>query len=182
MNKQTNIAVIMLLSCILSSNMTARNNFWNGFEDIQENLEQTRKNIDRAFGQINSDENQVYMGNASIFESKNGEIWGLEFYVPGYTKSDFSIQIDKNGFLHIKAESKKEEKENKEDKDKKYIYKSWSSSARTFIRTIKLPEFVEYSDSSKIETSYNEKNGKLEIKFPKKDVEAKKDIIELKLK
>jgi len=183
MNKKIKFIMLTAISVFSLKNCFTRNSFWDGFEDVQASLENTRQNIDKMFSEINKEENQTYTGKTNIFENQKGDIWGLEFYIPGYTKEEISIKIDKNGVLNICAQAKKEEKENKEDKDKKYIYKSQSFSARSYVRAVKLPDFVDFENSKKIETSYDEKTGKLEIKFPKKEIEDKKeDVIELKIK
>lgn len=81
----------------------------------------------------------------------------LEVSVPGYSKKDFSIDVNKN-VLTISGK-KTEEKEEK-DEDSKILRQEFSS--RSFIRSFTLPEHIE---TDKIDAA--QKDGVLKITLPK---------------
>lgn len=189
MKKQLTIVTLLLF-------LSSANNYAGGFiEDFDNWVEEstkkttefvnkskeTKQNITQTFDAMKQEPetNKV----TAIFETKKEDKWGIELNIPGYKKNEINITINKNGYINIKAEASKKAHKEKKDKDKNYLYKSSSFSSRSFSQTIKLPRNVNYKDASKIDTSYNEKTGILEIKFPKKEItKIKKDVIELKLK
>ncbi len=93
-----------------------------------------------------------------------GENYLLEAELPGFKKEDINIDL-KNDLLTISA-SHNEEKE-EEDKNK-YIRKEryYSSYSRSFR--------VNNIEAGDIDASYN--NGILEVRFPKKELEAKDSV------
>lgn len=84
----------------------------------------------------------------------------LEFAVPGFSKNDFDVQIEKD-FITISG--KKES--TTEEKTDKYTRKEFSYGS--FKRTFNLPENI---DSEKIEAMYE--NGILHVGLPKMEVKA----------
>lgn len=185
-----------IIFTILFSNLNAtKSNFWSDWdnwtdksselmEGFFQNLKETRKNIDDIFNKYsenisgNSDFKEI-----NIFEIKSENEWGLEFKLPGFKKEEISIKIDDNGYLQVNAKTKQENKITKDDKNKTYIYKSQSFFTKQFSQSIKLPENIEYKDTSKIKLKYDEKTGILEVKFPKKEIlKEKPKEIELQLK
>ncbi|MFH1461802.1 MAG: Hsp20/alpha crystallin family protein [bacterium] len=191
MNKKV-INLIFIATII--SNINAKTSFcydcddWtkqssNFMEDFFNNLRETKKNIDNIFDKFVTDDDESNIKQVNIFETKSGKEWGLEFKIPGFKKEEISIKIDDKGYLQVNAQTKQEDKITKEDKNKTYIYKSQSLTAKQFSQSIKLPENIEYKDSSKIQLKYDEKTGILEIKFPKKEIlKEKPKEIELQLK
>ena len=90
--------------------------------------------------------------------------------MPGFRKEDINIDL-KNDLLTISA-SHNEEKE-EEDKNK-YIRKEryYSSYSRSFR--------VNNIEADDIDASYN--NGILEVRFPKKELEAKESVQRIEVK
>lgn len=99
-----------------------------------------------------------------------GENYLLQAELPGFSKEDINIDL-KNDLLTISASHKEE----KEDENKsKYIRKEryYSSYSRSFR--------VNNIEAGDIDASYN--NGILEVKFPKKDLEAKNTVQKIEVK
>ena len=99
-----------------------------------------------------------------------GENYLLEAELPGFKKEDINIDL-KNDLLTISA-SHNEEKE-EEDKNK-YIRKEryYSSYSRSFR--------VNNIEAGDIDASYY--NGILEVRFPKKELEAKESVQRIEVK
>jgi HSP20 family protein len=87
----------------------------------------------------------------------NGEFFTVNAELPGFTKDQVDVQINKEG-VAIRAECK----EQKEDKRKNYLHRERAYSSLQ--RFIAFPEEV---DPSKVEGSMKE--GVLELKVPKKE-------------
>lgn len=99
-----------------------------------------------------------------------GDSYLLQAELPGFDKSDISIDL-KDNLLTISASHKEE----KCDEDKnKYIRKErcYSSYSRSFR--------VNDVEAGDIDASYN--NGILEVKFPKKELAAKEEIRKIEVK
>lgn len=171
-----NKLTIMTLLILLSNS----NNYAGSFIEDFDNL--VKESTNEFFGRLKDTELKTNKVNA-IFETKKDNKWGIELNIPGYKKDEIKITINKHGYLNIKAEANKQTDQEKKDQEKNYLYKNASFSSQAFSQTIKLPKNIDYKDASKIDTSYDEKTGILEIKFPKKEIgKTKKDVIELKLK
>jgi HSP20 family protein len=84
----------------------------------------------------------------------------LEIAVPGFEKTDFDVQVEKDFFT---VSGKKEAKT--EVKEKNYTRKEFSYS--NFKRTFTLPENVETANISAVY-----ENGILHVALPKKEVKA----------
>lgn len=88
----------------------------------------------------------------------------VELAAPGTKKEDFDVQINENGDLHIKLESKTDKKE--EDKSAHYLRREFSYTK--FEQTLILPDDVEKDQiAAKVE------HGVLTIDLPK--VEPKEE-------
>lgn len=100
----------------------------------------------------------------------NGDSYTINAEIPGFTKDQVDVQINKEG-LAIRAECREE----KEDKRKNYLHRERAYSSLQ--RFIAFPEEV---DPSKVEGSM--KDGILELKVPKKEPkpEEKPRKVELK--
>lgn len=81
----------------------------------------------------------------------------LEFYVPGFKREDFNIEIDKNTLI-VSSEKQFENENNNE----KYSLKEFNFSS--FKRTFTLPESVDF-DAIKA----NYENGVLIVSLPKRE-------------
>ena len=92
----------------------------------------------------------------NVIESDNE--YKVEVAAPGMCKEDFDININQNGDLTIKMESKREKKE--EDKKARYLRREFSYSK--FEQTLILPEDV---DKEKIAARVED--GVLNIDLPK---------------
>ena len=113
------------------------------------------------------------LGRHDVFRTDvidQGENYLLEAELPGFKKEDINIDL-KNDLLTISA-SHNEEKE-EEDKNK-YIRKEryYSSYSRSFR--------VNNIEADDIDASYN--NGILEVRFPKKELEAKESVQRIEVK
>ena len=84
----------------------------------------------------------------------------VELAAPGLKKEDFNVNIDKDGNLHIRMESKAEKKD--EDKKSHYLRREFSYSK--YEQTLLLPDDVE---KDKIEAKVND--GVLTVNLPKKE-------------
>jgi len=82
----------------------------------------------------------------------------VELAAPGMSKEDFDVNINHDGDLHIKMESKKEQKE--EDKKAHYLRREFAYSK--FEQTLILPDDV---DKDKISAKVND--GVLSVTLPK---------------
>lgn len=101
-----------------------------------------------------------------IYE-KDGN-YHIEMDVPGFTKDDIKIEVDKDSLI-ITAE--KEEKEEKDD-DKKYIHRErrYGKYQRSF--------YLQDLDSDSINAEF--KDGVLKLVIPKKEENETKKYIEIK--
>ena len=115
--------------------------------------------------------------NAPAINVKENDLgYKIELAVPGMTKDDFKIHINKDGNLVVEMEKKKEDKCNEEKKEFKYLRQEFCYCK--FHQTLALPDNV---DREKIEAYV--KNGVLKIKVPKLPVariEDEKRVIEVK--
>jgi HSP20 family protein len=93
----------------------------------------------------------------SVNVSETDKEFRMEFAVPGFSKQDFTIDVEKE---YITISAKKEE--NKEIKEGKFTRKEFSYGS--FKRTFTLPENI---DSEKIDAMYE--SGILNIVLPKKE-------------
>ena len=84
----------------------------------------------------------------------------VELAAPGLKKEDFNVNIDRDGNLHIRMESKDEHKD--EDKKSHYLRREFSYSK--YEQTLLLPDDVE---KDKIEAKVND--GVLTVNLPKKE-------------
>lgn len=92
---------------------------------------------------------------ANVIE--NGKAFRIELAVPGFSKDDFTIDVDDN-LLSIYAEKQEEKNEEKERYTRKeFAYKSFS-------RSFTLPQNI---DDAKIEAGYAD--GILNLTIPKKE-------------
>ena len=104
---------------------------------------------------------------ANIFEDEKD--FQIELAAPGFTKSDFNVNID-NELLTISAEKEEEEKEeNKRYTRREYNYNSFS-------RSFRLPESVKTED-----VKANYENGILRIVLNKKPEAIKKQAKEIRI-
>ena len=94
----------------------------------------------------------------NIIENENK--FDIEFAVPGFTKSDFSINLE-NDLLTVKSEKE----DNSEENNSNYTRKEFRFSS--FQRSFTLPDSA---DGEKIKAEY--KDGILSIEIPKRE-EAK---------
>lgn len=102
--------------------------------------------------------NNFFVGDVPAVNVKEtNKDFMLEMSVPGYSKEDFSIDVDKN-ILTISGRKSVEKEEM--DKDCKILRQEFSSSS--FSRSFTLPEHVE---TDKIDAT--QKNGILRITLPK---------------
>ncbi|MFH1643904.1 MAG: Hsp20/alpha crystallin family protein [bacterium] len=110
-----------------------------------------------------------------IYETKDGNRWGIEIGLPGFEKNDIKISIKEKGILTITAETEQKTKTKKQsdnENNKIYLYESKSSQKKYFSRTFKLPEDVDWQNTKETKVSYEK--GILKIDFEKKkEVKAK---------
>ncbi|MCC8144995.1 MAG: Hsp20/alpha crystallin family protein, partial [Bacteroidales bacterium] len=91
--------------------------------------------------------------------SETEKAYNLELSVPGFSKEDFKIEVDKNV---MKISASKENNTEEKGEDEKVWRREFTSSS--FTRSFVLPENV---DTEKI--TANEKSGILKISLPKMD-------------
>jgi len=108
-------------------------------------------------------ENCDFVPSTNVQEDENA--YRLELSVPGFSKKDFKIDLEKN-LLTISSEVKEEKKEeNVNYTRKEFVYGN-------FCRSFTLPEIIE---AENIKAEY--KNGILLVTLPKKEeVKIKKEI------
>ena len=94
----------------------------------------------------------------AINVKESDKAYTVELAAPGMKKEDFNVNIDDEGNLKVRMESKSEKKE--EDNDGHYLRREFSYS--TFERTLILPEDV---DKDKIAATVAD--GVLTISLPK---------------
>ena len=92
----------------------------------------------------------------------------VELAAPGLKKEDFNVNIDRDGNLHIRMESKAEKKD--EDKKSHYLRREFSYSK--FEQTLLLPDDV---DKDGIEAKVND--GVLTVNLPKTEKKEDKALI-----
>jgi HSP20 family protein len=113
----------------------------------------------------------------AINVKENDRGYKIELAVPGMTKDDFKIHINKDGNLVVEMEKKKEEKCGTEEKKEcKYLRQEFCYCK--FHQTLALPENV---DRENIEAYV--KDGVLKIKVPKLQtarLEEENRVIEVK--
>lgn len=91
----------------------------------------------------------------NVIESENG--FRVEFAVPGLSKEDFKLDVDKDNNLIVSAEKRSESEEKKE----KYLRKEFGYTR--FKQVLLLPEDA---DKEVISASYDK--GVLSVEIPKK--------------
>jgi HSP20 family protein len=97
---------------------------------------------------------------------ENEEAFMLEMAVPGFSKKDFKINLEKNT-LTISSE-----KEEKAEDNEAQSYRMREFNRKDFCRSFKIPETVNVDD---IKAGY--KNGILTLTLPKKEeVKLRKEI------
>lgn len=94
----------------------------------------------------------------AINVKETGEAYIVELAAPGMKKDDFDVNIDNEGNLHIKMESKQEK--NDENKQEHYLRREFSYSK--FEQSLILPDDV---DKEKIAARVND--GVLTVDLPK---------------
>lgn len=147
MNKKELLALacIFLATNSSSANLLSRNFF--------SDLDSMEQRISSKFSKV------------SMYKNEKTQKFTIEIALPGFEKKDIKVTIDnKDGILTITAERKIEEKEEKKNEKNIYIQRSESIEEEYFNRSFTLPNYVDYKDATKIETTY--KNGILKIEFP----------------
>ena len=97
----------------------------------------------------------------------------VELAAPGLRKEDFNVNIDRDGNLHIRMESKAEKKD--EDKKSHYLRREFSYSK--FEQTLLLPDDV---DKDGIEAKVND--GVLTVNLPKTEKKEDKTLKQIEVK
>ena len=97
----------------------------------------------------------------------------VELAAPGLKKEDFNVNIDRDGNLHIRMESKAEKKD--EDKKSHYLRREFSYSK--FEQTLLLPDDV---DKDGIEAKVND--GVLTVNLPKTEKKEDKALKQIEVK
>lgn len=97
----------------------------------------------------------------------------VELAAPGLKKEDFNVNIDHDGNLHIRMESKAEKKD--EDKKSHYLRREFSYSK--FEQTLLLPDDV---DKDGIEAKVND--GVLTVNLPKTEKKEDKTLKQIEVK
>lgn len=128
-----------------------RNPMWNELPNM----------FDQVFNDWAGGSVQHHAPAVNVKEDK--EAFRLEVAAPGYTKTDFNIQLDHN-LLTISSERKHEA----EEKAEGYTRKEFS--LKSFKRSFNLPENT--IDADKINAKYE--NGILSIELPKREEEKAK--------
>lgn len=100
---------------------------------------------------------------------ENEDSYNVEMVVPGFSKEDFNLNVEKD--LLIVSAQKEENKEEKNDS--KVIFREYS--VQSFERSFTLSNDV---DINKIEASYE--NGILNLNIPKKKEAMVKKLIKIK--
>lgn len=102
-------------------------------------------------------------GNApSVNVAETDKEYQVEVFAPGFKKNDFSVDVE-DDMLHIRAETKQEEKEEKKNYTRKeYHYQS-------FTRSFRLPENIQ---DDQLAARYED--GVLKITIPKTQAEKEK--------
>ena len=118
--------------------------------------------------QASFDSKERAFNNVPAFNIKQGkESYSIEMAVPGYTKNDFSIEVDK-GILTVSAKTK-----NMSDHEDAYTLRQFSSG--TFKKVFRIPE-----NKLKIELlKANYEAGVLTVLLPKKEEVHSKLTIEV---
>ncbi|MBC8047865.1 MAG: Hsp20/alpha crystallin family protein [Fimbriimonadaceae bacterium] len=110
----------------------------------------------------------TFIPSVNVTESEKN--YKIEFAVPGFTKQDFNVDIEKD---YITVSGKKED--SKETTEGKYTRKEFSSGS--FKRTFSIPE---NTDSEKIDAVYE--NGILNLILPKKETKIENSIKKIEVK
>lgn len=162
----------MLLISLLSGLITTTSlsawlfdfdNFFKEFDKVENQILKTLTKINFSTTDI------------SIYKSEKDQTFVVKASIPGFNKEDFKIKIDDKGYLTISAENKKEQhSEEKDEKNNVYLFRSSKLEKGSFKQMIHLPDYVEYKNPQKIETTYT--NGILKIKFPLKPEAKTKEI------
>ena len=97
----------------------------------------------------------------------------VELAAPGLRKEDFNVNIDRDGNLHIRMESKAEKKD--EDNKSHYLRREFSYSK--FEQTLLLPDDV---DKDGIEAKVND--GVLTVNLPKTEKKEDKTLKQIEVK
>jgi HSP20 family protein len=102
-------------------------------------------------------------GNApSVNVAETDREYLVEVFAPGFKKNDFSVDVE-DDMLHIRAESKQEEKDEKKNYTRKeYHYQS-------FTRSFRLPE-----NTMDDQVAARYEDGVLKITIPKTQAESEK--------
>ena len=122
--------------------------------------------LDDIFGDFDRTGSKVTDMRCDVYE-KDGK-YNVEMDVPGYEKSDISIECN-DGILTITAERNQE---NESNEDKNYIRREriYGKVSRSF----------SFSDINEDEIKAEFKNGTLKITIPKKEISQTKKVIEIK--
>ena len=97
----------------------------------------------------------------------------VELAAPGLKKEDFNVNIDRDGNLHIRMESKAEKKD--EDKKSHYLRREFSYSK--FEQTLLLPDDVDKDGiGAKVD------NGVLTVTLPKTQKKEDKELKQIEVK
>jgi HSP20 family protein len=98
----------------------------------------------------------------SVNVAETDREYHVEVFAPGFKKADFSVDVE-DDMLHIRAESKQEDKEEKRNYTRKeYHYQS-------FTRSFRLPENIQ---DDQVSAKYED--GVLMITIPKTQMEQEK--------
>jgi HSP20 family protein len=143
-----------------------------GIDDMFNEFRQSFDDLMRPFFPLAEIEQNLKLPTryAQVDLIDNGDSFTVSAELPGFTKDQVDVQINKDG-VAIRAECKEE----KEDKRKNYLHRERAYSSLQ--RFIAFPEEV---DPAKVEGAMKE--GVLEIKVPKKEPkpEEKPRKVELK--
>ncbi|MCD7962803.1 MAG: Hsp20/alpha crystallin family protein [Rikenellaceae bacterium] len=104
--------------------------------------------------------------------TENDKEFKLALSVPGYSKEDFKVHVDKN-ILTISA--KKESKNEEKGENEKILRQEFKSSS--FRRSFTLPEDI---DTENISAKQND--GILEIVFPKQEKAQEENVKKIEIK